>query len=221
MAQLFGERLSAEQSKRLIKAFDDFSRARRGATVVGFIPAPVPALVITCELGQDSAFPEALSNVLALLELPPVSGLLGGTLGKPSLELLPPVKGARRARLRLQGPSRAASVPFPRSLGVSWEARDGVGYIVVSPDETLGLAPFAEPSRLAASAWLAKSQPAQAEHTALGVFADARLLGPAGPDAAPILLSFGKQADRVVVAVDIAASALPALARVFALDRSP
>lgn len=220
-AHLFGDRLSSDQSKRLVKALDDLSRSRHGATVVGFVPAPVPALLITCELSEGSAFPEALSNVLSLLELPPVRGLLGGTWGKPSLEPLPSVRGVLRARLRLQNAGRASSLPLPRSLGVSWEARGGVGYVVVSPDETLGLTPFAEPSRLATSAWLAKSQPGQAEQTALGVFADARLLGPRGPDEAPLLLTFGKQADRVVVALDVASSALPALARVFALDRSP
>ncbi len=221
IAQLFGERLSAEQTKRLVKAFDEFSKSRHGATVVGFVPLPAPALVITCELSEVSTFPEALANVLSLLELPPVAGLVTGTLGKPSLELLTSAKGPRRARLRFHSAGHGASVPFPKSLSVSWEARDGVGYIVISPDEALGLAPFAEPSRLAASAWLAKSQPEQAARTALGVFADARLLAPRGPDEAPILLSFGKRADQVVVALDVAAMALPAVARVFALDRSP
>lgn len=221
IAQLFGERLSAEQSKRLVKALDEFSKSRRGASVIGFVPQPVPALLVTCELSEGSNFPDALSNVLTLLELPPVSGLLTGTLGKPSLELLPSAKGVRRARLRLHGAAHAPRLLLPKALGVSWEARDGVGYIVVSPDEALGLAPFGEPSRLAASVWLAKTQAGQSEHTALGVFADARLLAPGGPDDAPILLSFGKSADQVVVALDVAATALPALAQVFALDRSP
>ncbi len=221
IAQLFGERLNAEQAKRLVKAFDELAKSRHGATVIGFVPLPVPALVITCELSDGGGFADALANVLSLLELPPVAGLLTGTLGKPSLEPLPPLKGARRARLRLKSVAPGPALPFPKSLGVSWEARDGIGYIVVSPDEALGLAPFADPARLAASTWLLASQPAQAQQTALGIFADARLVAPSGPDGAPILLSFGKNADHVVVALDVAAQALPALARVFALDRSP
>jgi hypothetical protein len=153
--------------------------------------------------------------------LPPVSGLLAGSLGKPSLELAKDASGVRHARLRLRPSGHAPSLPLPKSLSVSWEAKDGIGYIVVSPDEGLGLTPFAATSRLGSSEWLVQSQPGLAELRALAIFADARLLAPGGPDEAKLLLSFGKRDDRIVVALDVAAAALPALARLFALDRSP
>jgi hypothetical protein len=93
---------------------------------------------------------------------------------------------------------------------------------VVSPDETLGLAPFADKSRLASSEWLTHSQPGLAELRALALFADTRLVAPGGPDDAKVaLLSFGKKGDQIAIALDVAATALPALARLFALDRSP
>jgi len=47
------------------------------------------------------------------------------------------------------------------------------------------------------------------------------LVAPGGPDDAKALLSFGKKGDQIAVALDMAATALPALARLFALDRSP
>jgi hypothetical protein len=221
IAQLFGGRLSAEQSRQLVEAFDAFAKSRRGATVVGFVPAPAPALLVTCELSPGSDFPDALTRVLSLLQLPPVSGLLAGTVGRPSLELSKAVSGVHRARLRLRPAAQGPGLPLPKSLSVTWEAKDGVGYIVVSPDEGLGLAPFAEAQRLAASDWLKRSQPELAELRALGLFVDTRVFAPGGPDDAKLLLSFGKKADRVVLALDVAAAALPAVARLFALDRSP
>lgn len=221
VAQLFGERLNAGQTKQLTQAFDAFAKARHGATVFGFVPGAAPALLITCELSQGSEFTAAFADVLALLQLPPVNGLVAGTLGKPSLELRRSTAGVSHARLRFAGLGRGPGLPIPKSLSLSWEARDGVGYIVVSPDETLGLAPFAEKSRLASSQWLTRSQPGLAELRALALFADARLIAPGGPDDAKLLLSFGKKGDQIAVALDVAATALPALARLFALDRSP
>lgn len=221
IAQLFGGRLSAEQSQRLVKAIDALSQSRHGATVLGFVPAPAPALLVTCELNEGSAFPQAFADVLSLLELPPVSGLLAGTLGKPTLELTKAPNGARRARLRLRPTGQAPHLPLPKSLSFTWEAKAGVGYIVISPDEGLGMAPFAEPERLAGVPWLLRSQPNLVGQSALRLFVDTRLLTPGGPDNAQTLLSFGKNADQIVVALDVAANALPALARLFALDRSP
>jgi hypothetical protein len=221
VAQLFGERLSAVQTKQLVDAFDTFVKARQGASVFGFVPGPAPALLITCELSQGSEFTAAFADLLALLRLPPVSGLVAGTLGKPSLDLRKSTSGVGRALLRFGTPGQGSGLPLPKSLSLSWEARDGVGYIVVSPDETLGLAPFADKSRLASSEWLSRSQPGLAELRALALFADARLVAPGGPDDAKVLLSFGKKGDQIAVALDVAATALPALARLFALDRSP
>ena len=60
-----------------------------------------------------------------------------------------------------------------------------------------------------------------ADHTALSVFADARLLAPGGPDEAPILLSVGKRDERIAMTLEVSSAALPAFARLFALDRSP
>ena len=74
--------------------------------------------------------------------------------------------------------------------------------------------------RLDSVAWLGKVQDPLADQAALQLFADARLFG-AGGDAAPILLTFGKKAERVQLTVDISAPALPAVARLFALETSP
>ena len=219
LAKLFGERLSAEQAKHLVAAFDALAKARRGATVIGFVQSPAPALLVTCQLADGAAFPEAVAGVLSLLELGPVSSWLAGTVGKPTLELSKSTGGVRHARVRFVRAGRGPSLRLPKSLSLSFEARDGVGYLVVSPDDAIGLTPFASPRQLASVDWLAQSGQASATQTALGVFADAGLLTPGGPDGAPILLSFGKKDEHIAVALDISTVALPALARVFALDR--
>jgi hypothetical protein len=222
IAQLFGDRLSPVQSKRLVKTLGDFSRSRRGATVVGLVQAPVPALVVTCELADAEAFSDALADLLSLLELPPVSSWLAGTVGRPSLELAKPSHGVRHARVRFQRPGQGSSVTLlPKSLSLSWQAQGGVGYIVVSADDTTGLSPLSDPPRLTGLDWLVRSQQGLADHTALSVFADARLLAPGGPDDAPMLLSFGKKDEHIAVSLDVSSNALPALARLFALDRGP
>jgi hypothetical protein len=87
VSKLLGERLNASQAVRLGKAFEALAKSRRGATTLGFVQAPAPALVMTCELADEAAFPGALADVLGLLELPPVSAWLSGTIGKPSLLL--------------------------------------------------------------------------------------------------------------------------------------
>jgi hypothetical protein len=220
LSKLFGERLSAEQAKRLVGSFDALSKTRRGATSIGLVQGPAPALVVTCELADAAAFPDALADVLSLLELAPISNWLAGTVGKPKLHFAKLPEGVRTVALRLERGAAAPSVPLPKALYMTWQARDGIGYIVVSPDETLKLRPFAEAPRLASSAWLARGQ-GLADQTALSAFADARLFAPGGPDQAPILLSFGKKAERIAVALDVSTAALPALARLFALDRSP
>ena len=220
-SKLLGDRLSAAQAASLSKAFDAFAKSRRGATAIGFVQAPAPALVITCELADGEAFAGAFADVLSLLELPPVSAWLAGTVGKPSLELAKAGPDVRRAKIRFQRGHRSSGPSLPPSLSLSWQARDGVGKIVVSTDETVGLTPFAGASRLGASAWLTRSSQDLAEQTALALFVDARLVAPGGPDEAPILLSFGKKAERIALTLDASAAALPALARLFALDRSP
>jgi hypothetical protein len=213
LVKLFGDRLAPEQAAKLLKAFESLSKSRRGATVVGLVSAPVPALVATCELADAEAFPGAVADVLRVLELGPVSSWLGSTIGKPTLELGRAASGPRRARLRFQrSAQRPAALAVPGELHLTWEARDGVGYLVVSPDAKLGLAPFASP-RLASSNWMTQSQ-ARLGERALGFFADSRLVRPGPPEPAPLLLTFGKQADRIVVSVDAAPSALHALAGV-------
>jgi len=221
LAQLFGGRLDAKQTAQLVKTFEAFSKARRGATVIGFVPAPAPAVLITCELADGSAFSQALADVMSLLELPPVSGLLAGSVGKPTLQFSKSDSGARHVRVRLRQSGRGPGLPLPKALSVSWEARDGVGYIVITPDPLVGLSPFAAPARLASSPWLTQSQPGLSAQTALALVADTRLLAPGGPDDAKLMLSFGKKDAQIVVGLDVAAAALPALARLFALDRSP
>jgi hypothetical protein len=102
---------------------------------------------------------------------------------------------------------------------VSWEAKDGVGYVMVSPRVGSNFAPFNEPVQLGASAWLQKSQPQLGVQTALGVYLDTRLFAPGGPDDAPLLIALGKREGRIVLGVDMAPAALHAVSRLFALER--
>jgi hypothetical protein len=213
LVKLFGERLAPEQATKVLEAFDALGKSRRGATVVGLVTAPVPALVATCELASSEAFPGAVADVLRVLELGPVSSWLGSTVGRPTLELKPAASGPRRARLRFQRLAQRTALPLPGELHFTWEARDGVGYLVVSPDAKLGLSPFAPEARLGSSNWMTQSQTRLGER-ALGVFADTRLVRPGAPEASPLLLTFGKQADRIVMSVDAAPAALHALAGV-------
>lgn len=213
LVKLFGDRLAPEQAAKLTKAIGALSKSRRGATVVGLVSTPAPALVATCELADADAFPGAVADVLRLLELGPVSLWLGSTVGKPTLELGSSTTGPRRARLRFQRSAGRAALPLPGELHFAWEARDGVGYLVVSPDAKLGLSPFAAEARLASSHWMTQSQ-ARLGERALGFFADTRLVRPGAPEPAPLLLTFGKQADRIVVSIDATPSALHALAGV-------
>ncbi|HKY39721.1 MAG TPA: hypothetical protein VJN18_27475 [Polyangiaceae bacterium] len=212
LVKLFGDRLAPQQASKLLKAFEALNRSRRGATVVGLIGAPAPAVVATCELADAEAFPGAVADVLRLLELGPVSSWLGATIGKPTLELGRVAGIAHRARLRFQRSGQRVPAALPHELHLSWEARDGVGYLVVTPDAKLGLSSFAAEARLSSSGWMTQSQ-ARLGERALGFFADTRLMRPGAAEPAPLLLTFGKQAERIVVSVDAAApSALHALA---------
>jgi hypothetical protein len=221
VAKLLGDRLSAPQLARLGKAFDDFGKSHHGATVLGLAPAPAPTLVVRCELSGDGAFSDSFAEVLSLIELPPVSSWLSRAVGKPSLELTRSPTGARRARIRFRRAMTAGSLPLPQSLNVSFEARDGVGSIFVSADELADTGALREQPRLGSLNWFAASEQRMSSTTALGLFADARLLAPGGPDDAPILLSFGKKAEQVALGLEVSAPALAAIARRFALDRSP
>jgi hypothetical protein len=220
VTQLFGPRLTDEQAAKLTTGLDALSRARRGATVVGLVTTPAPALVATFEAPDSVAFSEAFAGALRLLELGPVSSWLTGTVGRPSLVLAKSkLSHMGQAQLRFQPARQGASLPLPKSLTVTWEARDGVAYVVVGTDPALGLAPFKEPSRLGGSAWLAKSQAELAGKTALALFFETQLVAPGGPDDAPALLALGKRGDRIVLGLDLAPSSLGAVSRLFALDR--
>jgi hypothetical protein len=122
--------------------------------------------------------------------------------------------------LRFQRAGSGSAPPLPSELYLTWAARDGVGYLVVTPDAKLGLVPFASAARLSSSTWLTQSQ-ARVGERALGVFADARLLRPGGQQPLPVLLTFGKQAERIAISVDAPPAALHALAGLFAVDGSP
>lgn len=220
IAQLFGPRLTTEQAAQLTSAFDALAGARRGATVIGWITTPAPALLATFEAPDASAFSEAFAGALRLLELGPVNTWLAGTVGKPSLVLTRSKhSNTGQARLRFQAGGQSAGLPMPKSLTVAWEARDGMAYVAVAADGASGLASFKEPSRLADSPWLAKSQPELAGNTALALFLQAQLLAPGGPDDAPALLALGKRGDRIVMGLDLAPASLGAVSRLFALDR--
>lgn len=221
VAKLFGERLNEKDAARLVAAFDRFAQARRGASVLGFVPAPSPALVLRCELSDGSGFTDALSDVLSLVELAPVRSWLGELVGTPTIELGKAADGERRAKLRFKPSAKAASSPLPRSLNVSYRAKDGVGVVLVTVDDTLSLASLEAAPRLASVTWVGQGQVKLGENAALALFADARLVMPGGPDDAPLLLAFGKKADKIALSLDVSAAALPAVARLFALEKSP
>jgi hypothetical protein len=219
VTRLFGARLTVEQASQLSQAFEALAQSHRGATVVGLLGAPDPALLIRCEVTDPVAFSNAVAGLLRLVELGPVSSWLASTAGKPSLEL-GKSKSANmgQAHLRFKRQREGAEV-LPPSLNVTWEAKDGVGYVVVSARTASGLAPFNEPVRLGASAWLQNSQPQLAAQAALGLYLDTRLLAPGGPDEAPMLLALGKRDGRIVLGADLAPAALHSVSRLFALDR--
>lgn len=220
LANLFGERLSAAHAARLSRAIEAFAKSRRGATVFGLVPAPAPALVVRCELGDGAAFSQSLSELLRLIELPAVSGWLSATLGRPSLERGKTKAGAERARIRFAR-SASQAVALPKSLGLTWEAQGETGVIVVSQDGSLEPGAFDQGPRLRTRPWFGGDTAAASEQIALALYLDARLLAPGGPDEAPLWLSFGKQGAQTAFSLELSASALSALARRFALDRSP
>lgn len=221
LSKLFGARLSADQTKKLNDALGHFSQAHHGASVVALVPTPAPSLLLTFETHDAEAFSQSLAEVLALLELPPVSSWLAGVWGKPHLALSPkPVDGVFRAKLRFQR-AVAARSPLPPGLVVSWQAKDGVGQVLISADEATGFSALAAAPRLDQAPWFAAGKLAAAEQTAAALVADARLLVPTGADDAPLLASFGKKGEQIVVTLDVSTTALPAVARVFALNRSP
>ena len=220
VTRLFGARLTSEQAATLSRAFEALAQSHRGATVFGLLGAPDPALLIRCEVPDPIAFSNALAGVLRLLELAPVSSWLTSITGTPSLELeKSKLANMGQAHLRFKRQRQAATLPLPPTLRVTWEAKDGVGYVVVSPRAGSNWAPFNEPVRLGASAWLQKSQAELGAQTALGVYLDTRLLAPGGPDEAPLLIALGKREGRIVLGVDVAPAALHAVSRLFALER--
>jgi hypothetical protein len=223
LVRLFGDRLKAQERDQLLTAFDALAKSRRGASVVALSSSPTPALLVTCEVSDAEKFSSALSDVLSLVELAPVSSWLASTVGKPSLQLGSGAPGAHRAQLRFLRTRHAAALPVPSEVFVSWQVQDGVASVVVAPDAKTGLTPLAESSRLAASAWLTESQKRLADRAALGLYFDARLLAPVppAPDPAPLFVTFGKQGERIVLSVDAAPLALRALSGRFGVDRSP
>lgn len=221
LAQLFGERLRPEQTERLLGAFQAFGESRRGAGVVGLISAPSPALLVISELSAADTFSSSLADVLGLLELSPISNWLEATAGKPSLLLGKPEGSLRRARVRFQRGVKGASVPLPSELFVVWEAKDGLAHVVISAEPKLTLEALAGLPRLSESEWLARSRERLGEHAAIGVFADARLVAPGAAEPAPLLLVFGKRAERINVSLDLAPPALRALSGLLAMGGAP
>jgi hypothetical protein len=221
LGKLFGARLTEAQTKKLSDAWSSFSRARHGASVVALVPTRAPSLLLTFELKDAEAFSKACPELLALLELPPVSGWLSGVWGKPSIKLLPKAAdGAELARLRFQR-AAGARPALPPSLSVRWLARDGVGRVLISADEATGFAELANLQSLGQAGFFSQPRLGLGDQTAFALLADLRLLVPVGSDDAPFLVTFGKQAERTTLALDLSPAALPALARAFALDRSP
>lgn len=221
LGKLFGARLTEAQGKKTSDALSRFSKAHHGASVLALLPTRSPSLLLTFELKDTEAFLQACPDLLALLELPPVSGWLAGVWGKPSIKLLPQgADGAESARLRFQRVPGARPA-LPATLSVRWLARDGVGRVLISADEATGFADLANLPSLGQAGFFSQPQLGLGDQTAFALLADLRLLVPVGSDDAPFLLTFGKQAERMSLALDLSPAALPALVRGFALDRSP
>jgi hypothetical protein len=213
VSELFGERVTNEQAQKLTQVLAALIRARHGATVIGFVPAPKPAVLVTCQVTDAEAFQTALADTLGLVELPPVNKWLAGTVGQPTLRLTKSPGGARRAVVRFARPKASGGVPLPASLTMSWEAKDGLATVVVSPDESLGVGAWTGVTQLGASPFLAESGQDWDKQAALSVFADARLLAPGGPDDAPILLAMGRRKERIAVSIDLSPAALRSVAQ--------
>lgn len=220
VARLFGERLQPEQAERLVTACDALarscsppgSRPEQSGSVVGLQLVPSKALLWTCEVTDGAAFEQAVGDALGLVQLPAVRDWLAGTVGKPTLTLSRAAGGPHSARLGLARAGRTGAMPS--ALYVSWQAREGTGYVTVSTDRALAPAELAVEPSLMTSTWLAQSAAQLADRTAVAVYVDARLLLPGGPEAAPILLSFGKLPDSLVVSLEAAPTALRAVAGV-------
>lgn len=220
LTKLFGARLNADQAKKLSSALASFGQAHQGASVVALVPTPAPSLLLTFETRDADAFSRSLAEVISLLELPPVSGWLAGVWGKPHLVLTPKTAdGVSRARLRFQRAATARSLPA--GLVVLWQVKDGVGQVLISADEATGFSALAALPRLDQAPWFAKGLLGPTDRTAAALLADARLLAPGGADDAPLLAVFGKKGEQIAITLDVSTVALPALARVFALNRSP
>jgi hypothetical protein len=218
LGKLFGDRLGTRDHRKLSQAFDDFSRAHHGATVVGLVRTPHPSLLLNFEVSDAKAFSQAWAELTALLEVPLIDSWAAGTVGKPSVARLPAnADGSERVRIRFQ---RARPQPgLPATVNVVWRASDGIGSVLISADEATGPGELAAGPRLAELPWLSQVRPGGAEQTALGLFLNAQWFAPAGTDDAPLLLTFGKKEQSIELELDLSPGALSAVTRVFALDR--
>ncbi len=228
-ARLFGERLSPEQTARIVKAFEGLRGSCQGAGVLGLITEPEPILLSTCELAPPGGFSGAIAEVLTLLELPPIGAWLADSWGRPKLVL--PAKsavGPARARLRFvrsrppllahgAGVNARSPLALPKELALAWEERSGVGYAAISTAADSGLGAFADARRLSSAPWLARTQQRLGAGVAFALFADAGLLGVSGMESAPLLLTFGKHGEGIVMGLEASPAALSALSKVFAL----
>lgn len=208
IAQLFGARLNSEQGAKLSSTLEAFEKTRHGATTIGIVTNPAPALLLRFELAAPNAFSGAFADVLRLVELGPVRSWLGGTLGTPALELGQVGAAAGRARLRFRRPSPAPTLPA--SVSVSWEVQDAIGSVVVAADDKVGLSPFRVADKLAADPWQAERSKL-GEASALALYLNTSLLAPGGPDHAPLWVVLGKRGDQIVLEARVSPAALGAL----------
>lgn len=219
LSALFGARLDAIQQRRMSAAVEAFAHCRRGATTLALTSGAIPALLVSTELSDPGAFPDAVKGVLSLLDLPPVAAWLESTLGKPRLVLSKPQTGGGSAKLYFERPGASADGWLPKALSVSWDTVGTLGRIRVTPEGTRD--GHDEPSgpTLASLDFLARDL-GLTEQSALAVFLDLSWLS-AAPAPAPLLLSFGKSDQRIATVLDVSPGALPTVMRLFALKGSP
>lgn len=219
LAQLFGARLDAAQTRRMSAALDAFARCRRGATTLALTSGPAPALLVSTELGDAAAFPDAVKGVLSLLDLPPVAAWFASSLGKPRLVLSKPQGAGRSAKVYFERPVGGPSSSLPKVLSVSWDTDGALGRIRLAPESAAdGRGEPAGPT-LSSLDFLARGG-GLADQSALAAFLDLAWLG-AAPEPAPLLLTFGKSDQRIAGVLDVSAGALPTVMRLFALKGSP
>ena len=83
MLRLFGDRLSADESKRMKAVFTEWEAARGEISLYGAVSEPVPAIVFFSQVRDAQKFQKSARGAFDLLKLPSISGSLRELAGTP------------------------------------------------------------------------------------------------------------------------------------------